>query len=135
MAADIYRSAYEDTRFPPISLSELPSLSTSVTLLTSFTPCTHALDWDLGTHGIRIAFQHHGKRYNATYLPDVAVEQGWTREETMVSLMRKAGWVGRSREWREVTGLTVVRYQGKKTSLGYDEWKAWRNWITSLGVQ
>lgn len=135
MAADWGHSAFEDTRFSPISLPELPSLSVSVTLLTFFTPCAHALDWDLGTHGIRISFHHHGKRYGATYLPDVAVEQGWTKEETMVSLMRKAGWVGRSRDWRHVKGLTVVRYQGKKTSLGYEEWKVWRDWVRNLGVR
>jgi len=127
--SDGINSAFDDTRFSPISLSELPTLSTSVTLLTSFTPCAHALDWDLGTHGIRISFQHHGKRYGATYLPNVAVEQGWNKEETIVSLMRKAGWSGRSREWRDVKGMNVVRYQGKKCSLGWGEWRSWREWV------
>ncbi|EEP81976.1 conserved hypothetical protein [Uncinocarpus reesii 1704] len=85
-------SAFEDTRFSPISFSLLPSLSCSLTLLSSFETCSHAMDWVLGTHGIRISFTHRGRRHGATYLPDVPVEQGWTKEETIESLMRKAGW-------------------------------------------
>ena len=127
--------AFHDTRFPPIAISELPTLSCSVTLLTNFTPCASALDWDLGTHGIKIAFAHHSRRYGATYLPDVAVEQGWTKEETMVSLMRKAGWSGRSREWRDVFEKgkgSVVRYEGEKASLAWEEWAEWRDWVADL---
>lgn len=79
-------------------------------------------------HGLRISFTYHGRRYGATYLPDVAYEQGWTKEEALVSLMRKAGWSGRKEDWEKV-GLKVVRYQGKKAALGYEEWKAWRDWV------
>jgi AMMECR1 domain-containing protein len=77
---------------------------------------------------LRISWTHHGRRYGATYLPDVAREQGWTKEETLVSLMRKAGWSGRKGDW-ETVGLKVVRYQGKKVDLEYAEWKAWREWV------
>ncbi|MCJ1226348.1 hypothetical protein MMC12_002998 [Toensbergia leucococca] len=122
-------SAFDDHRFSPITLSELNTLSTSVTLLTAFTPAANPLDWDLGTHGIRISFSHHGKMYGATYLPDVAVEQGWTKEETIVSLMRKAGWVGRSAEWKKMGDLRVVRYQGKKVDVEYQLWKEWKGWV------
>ena len=130
-------SALNDTRFDPIRRSELPNLSCSVTLLTNFTPCTSALDWTLGVHGIRISFSHHNRRYGATYLPDVATDQGWTREETLVSLMRKAGWNGRSREWREVFDKgngTVVRYEGSKATLGWAEWEVWREWARGIGA-
>jgi AMMECR1 domain-containing protein len=86
------------------------------------------MDWSIGTHGLRISFTHHNRRYGSTYLPDVAREQGWTKEETMVSLMRKAGWNGRKDEWRKVE-LSVVRYQGLQVHLGYAEWRAWRDWV------
>ncbi|KAL4810082.1 AMMECR1 domain-containing protein [Aspergillus unguis] len=89
-------SAFDDTRFSPIPQSLLPSLSCSLTLLGTFEPCTNALDWSLGVHGIRISFIHRGRRFGATYLPDVPVEQGWTKEETVKSLMHKAGWDGPS---------------------------------------
>ncbi|KAH1335132.1 hypothetical protein KXV68_000903 [Aspergillus fumigatus] len=146
-------SAFEDSRFSPIPQSLLPSLSCSLTLLGSFEPCTNALDWILGVHGIRISFIHRGRRYGATYLPDVAVEQGWTKEETLESLMRKAGWdgvttggvarrllrgssggghSGSSKPWEQVSDFRVVKYQGLKASASYAEWQEWREWVMSL---
>ena len=47
----------------------------------------------------------------------------------MVSLMRKAGWNGRRDEWMHVQDLHVVRYQGLRVQLEYEEWKAWREWV------
>ncbi|KGO70433.1 Uncharacterized protein PITC_015390 [Penicillium italicum] len=144
-------SAFDDTRFEPIPKSLLPSLSCSLTLLGSFEPCTNAMDWSLGTHGLRISFIHRGRRYGATYLPDVAVEQGWTKEETVESLMRKAGWDGGSgstarrllrgaaggnsgatKPWDQVSDFRTVRYQGLKASASYTEWQEWREWVLSL---
>jgi uncharacterized protein (TIGR00296 family) len=121
-------SATQDTRFSPVRASELPSLAVAVTLLTDFEEAADAEDWELGVHGLRISFRWNGRRYGATYLPDVAVEQGWTKEETLVSLMRKAGWVGRKERWNEIE-LGVVRYQGKKVSLEWEEFKRWRDWV------
>lgn len=127
LASYALTSALEDTRFHPIALRELPTLEVAVTLLTDFEDAEGPMDWELGTHGLRISFFYHGRRYGATYLPDVAVEQGWTKEETVVSLMRKAGWVGKKDRWQEVE-LKVVRYQGKKESLEYGEYKRWKDW-------
>ncbi|KAK2057990.1 hypothetical protein LY76DRAFT_593661 [Colletotrichum caudatum] len=121
-------SALHDTRFPPIEASELPSLEVAVTLLTDFEDAEDPMDWTIGVHGLRISFVHHGKRYGATYLPDVVVEQEWTKEETLISLMRKAGWMGSKSKWRDIE-LKVVRYQGKKESLEYGEYKKWADWV------
>ncbi|KAL2800741.1 AMMECR1 domain-containing protein [Aspergillus keveii] len=145
-------SAFDDTRFSPIPESLLPSLSCSLTLLGTFEPCTNALDWTLGVHGIRISFIHRGRRYGATYLPDVPVEQGWTKEETVKSLMHKAGWDGPSdshtrrflrgsssgehsnstKPWDQVSDFRTVKYQGLKSSATYAEWQEWRDWVLSL---
>lgn len=132
-------SAFEDVRFHPIPSSLLPSLSTDVTLLTNFsTPSTDPMDWTLGAHGLRISFSQNGRRFGATYLPDVAKEQGWTKEETLISLMRKAGWNGSSsswqRTWRDGKG-ELVRYEGQRIGLGYAEWKEWRDWVDEEGVK
>ncbi|KAI0377237.1 AMMECR1 domain-containing protein [Hypomontagnella monticulosa] len=121
-------SAIHDMRFDPITKRELPSLEAAVTLLTDFEDCADAMDWEIGTHGLRISFTDRGRRYGATYLPDVAEEQGWTKEETLVSLMRKAGWAGRKDKWQAVD-LKVVRYQGRKASIQYPEYKRWRDWV------
>ncbi|KAL6721012.1 hypothetical protein ACLMJK_000112 [Lecanora helva] len=123
-----FSAAYDDHRFPPIVLSELHHLAVSVTLLTHFTPCAHPFDWHLGIHGIRISFSHQGKKYGATYLPDVAVEQGWSKEECLNSLIRKAG-EKRVRGWRDLKGLEVVRYEGRKAMVYWKEWRAWREWV------
>ncbi len=68
----------------------------------------------------------------------MAKEQGWTKEETMVSLMRKAGWNGGSgswaRTWREGKG-ELVRYEGKQVGLGWAEWREWRDWVDGEGVE
>ncbi|OTA96569.1 hypothetical protein M434DRAFT_67222 [Hypoxylon sp. CO27-5] len=128
LASYAITSAIQDMRFDPISKRELPSLEVAVTLLTNFEDCDDPMDWEIGTHGLRISFTDRGRRYGATYLPDVALEQGWTKEETLVSLMRKAGWTGRKDKWQSVD-LKVVRYQGKKKSLQYPEYKRWRDWV------
>ncbi|KAF2155337.1 hypothetical protein K461DRAFT_276552 [Myriangium duriaei CBS 260.36] len=123
-------SAFEDHRFNPIPASLLPSLQVCVTLLTNFSdPDKDAMNWTVGEHGIRLSFQDRGRRYGATYLPDVAREQGWGKEETIVSLMRKAGWAGKRDDWRNVKGLEIVRYEGKKVSLDYLEWREWSDWV------
>ncbi|KAF2868957.1 AMMECR1 domain-containing protein [Massariosphaeria phaeospora] len=121
-------SAFDDTRFQPISTRELPTLECGVTLLTDFEPIALPLDWVVGTHGLRISFSDRGRRYGSTYLPDVAHEQGWTKEETLVSLMRKAGWNGKKDQWSKVE-LSVVRYQGRQVRLAYQEWREWREWV------
>ncbi|PMD67492.1 uncharacterized protein K444DRAFT_623651 [Hyaloscypha bicolor E] len=122
-------SALSDHRFNPITLRELPTLEVSVTLLTDFENAKDPMDWELGVHGIRISFYARNKRYGACYLPDVAPEQGWDKEETIVSLMRKAGWGGKREKWSEVGDLKVVRFQGMAESAGWEEYKQWRDWV------
>ena len=39
-----------------------------------------AMDWQLGKHGVWIEFEHNGKGYDGTFLPEVAVEQEWSKE-------------------------------------------------------
>ncbi|PQE04487.1 AMMECR1 family protein [Rutstroemia sp. NJR-2017a BVV2] len=133
LASYTLKSAFEDDRFPPISKSELPRLEVCVTLLTDFETCSQPLDWELGVHGITLTFYYRSNRYEACYLPDVAVEQGWDKEETVVSCMRKAGWRGRTEKWREVGDLKVVRFQGRKESVEWEEYAEWRKWVIKQG--
>jgi AMMECR1 domain-containing protein len=106
------------------------------------------MDWVLGQHGIRISFNFRGERLGATYLPDVPVEQGWTKEQTLESLMKKARWRGddsKSRQflkqhqpWEDVEGnpvqhFRVLKYTGEKASASYDEWQQWRQWLGANG--
>ena len=90
----VFKSAFEDTRFAPLLEEEVPALEISFSLLVMFEQAATSLDWELEVHGIRINFVHDRRRYSATYLPGVALEQGWTKEETLISLVRKAGYKG-----------------------------------------
>lgn len=123
-------SAVHDSRFAPISKAELPDLQVAVTLLTDFEEVDDARDWEIGLHGIRLSFCDNGRRYGSTYLADVASEQGWTKDEALFSLVRKAGWVGSRRRWMDLD-LKVTRYQGKKCSMGFPEYKKWKDWVTA----
>ncbi|KAG6002847.1 hypothetical protein E4U21_002732 [Claviceps maximensis] len=123
-------SALHDTRFDPISKKDMPQLQSAVTLLTDFEETDDAYDWEIGTHGIRLSFTDRGHRYGATYLPNVAAEQGWTKDETLYSLIRKAGWIGGRSKWKTLE-LKVTRYRGRKASLNYPEFKKWRDWLAS----
>ena len=90
----------------------------SVSILTDFEDIEDPYDWTLGLHGIQIHFMHNGRGKGATFLPDVATEQGWNKEETLGHLFRKAGFSG---DWR-VMSVDVQRYQSTKAAVTYSEY-------------
>eukprot|EP01062_Namystynia_karyoxenos_P029737 TRINITY_DN22295_c0_g1_i1.p1 TRINITY_DN22295_c0_g1~~TRINITY_DN22295_c0_g1_i1.p1 ORF type:complete len:299 (+),score=69.60 TRINITY_DN22295_c0_g1_i1:161-1057(+) len=90
-------SALEDTRFPRISLPELPRLSCTVSVLDRFEQIHSCYDWEVGTHGLKIEFSDPADNrvmYYGTFLPHVAGQMGWTREQTVENLVIKAGYHG-----------------------------------------
>ncbi|KAJ2356574.1 hypothetical protein GGF43_001981, partial [Coemansia sp. RSA 2618] len=107
-------SAFKDTRFAPITLSEVERLSCSVSLLTDFEAGSDYLDWEVGTHGVWIEFRlPGGRRTTSTFLPEIAPEQGWSKGETIDHLLRKGGYE------RAITdevrrSVKLTRYQSKK---------------------
>lgn len=125
-------SAFDDSRFDPITRKEIAKLECCVSLLINFEACADALDWTPGIHGIRITFPHptspSRRRLSATYLPDVCTDQGWTKEQCLESLMRKAGYdpnYNRSKPggWQNVDGLKVERYRALKGRISYDGYR------------
>lgn len=88
VAAQAVNAAFEDPRFPPVAPVEVPDLRFEVTVYASAPwPVGSPADIELGRHGIVI--EKHGRR--ALFLPQVAPEYGWTLEETLQHLCRKAG--------------------------------------------
>lgn len=115
-------SAINDSRFSPISRDEYPSLSCAVSILTDFEPCASYLDWDIGRHGIRIEFlNERGSRRSATYLPEIAHEQGWNHVQTLDSLLRKGGYKA-SITSNIRQSVQVTRYQSEKLTLHYNDY-------------
>jgi len=67
----------------------------------------------------------------ATYLPDVASAQGWSKLEAIDSAIRKAGYSGKiTEEMRR--GIRLRRYQSE---LIHVDWKEWKNWREERGLQ
>lgn len=81
-------------------------------------------DWEIGVHGIILQIGGEGndgggKRYSATYLPEVCVEQGWSKEVCLKSLAEKADWRG------GLEGGRVTRYRSRKGEMAFAEYLQW----------
>ena len=112
-------SALRDSRFSPVQLKEVAHLSCSVSLLCSFERAQGWQDWQIGQHGLIIEFVDpvlQCKR-TATFLPEVAADQGWSQRQCIESLVRKAG--------ESIKGHTAAMQQGSR---------AQRVWSTALTV-
>ena len=87
-------SAFQDDRFDPITIDEVERLTVAVSLLVNFEQNKKAHDWTVGKHGIEIKFMENNKHYNSTFLPEVASDEGWSQDDTLKHLIRKAGYKG-----------------------------------------
>mmetsp|Transcript_79972 Transcript_79972/g.232192 ORF Transcript_79972/g.232192 Transcript_79972/m.232192 type:complete len:256 (+) Transcript_79972:135-902(+) len=114
-------SALKDRRFRPITLDEIPSLRVAVSLLVNYEKCEDCYDWTVGVHGIMIKFMVNGRHYSATYLPEVAKEQGWTIPQAVASLMQKAGYQGNITP-DIVRNIQCTRYQSSKIRVSFEEY-------------
>lgn len=80
-------AAMHDTRFSPVTPEELPKLEVHISLLSPIRDIASLDEFKVGEHGIIL----EKGMYRAVYLPEVAVEQKWTKETTLSELSRKAG--------------------------------------------
>jgi uncharacterized protein (TIGR00296 family) len=76
-----------DSRFDPVTAFELNQLDVEVTVLSRRRPVESWRDIQIGTHGIIL---EKGNKA-ALFLPQVATQNGWSIEETLTALARKAG--------------------------------------------
>ncbi|MFI5382344.1 MAG: AmmeMemoRadiSam system protein A [Tepidisphaerales bacterium] len=77
-------SALHDPRFVnnPVTLQELPRLDLEVSVLSPLMPAANPLDFEPLEHGIFLT--HQGR--TGTFLPQVARETGWNREQLLTRL-------------------------------------------------
>mmetsp|Transcript_18049 Transcript_18049/g.29906 ORF Transcript_18049/g.29906 Transcript_18049/m.29906 type:complete len:242 (-) Transcript_18049:105-830(-) len=113
-------AALRDRRFDPIRPDEIKELRVAVSLLVKYEPCDHVHDWEIGTHGILIKFTDGPDvgEYSATYLPEVAKEQGWTQVDAVKSLIRKSGYNGQIHD-ELLLRIRCTRYQSSKHRVTY----------------
>lgn len=119
IAVDRYaeHAAFRDSRFDPISETELDGLKVGVSVLWGFEKVSDIYDWDVGIHGIVLELD--GGKYSATYLPEVCREQGWTKAVCLRSLADKAGCRGRG-----LDGAVVTRYRSTKGEMPFERYLA-----------
>ena len=98
-------SAARDPRFPPLKLDELDEVEIEVSVLSPAKPVPGPDSVEVGVHGVILS--KSGRR--AVFLPQVAPEQGWTRDEMLNHLSRKAGLP--TDAWRSGADLEVFTAQ------------------------
>ncbi len=80
-------AALHDPRFQPVKPSEASHIKLDVSILSPIKPIPSFSEFQTGKQGIILS--KDGRR--AVFLPEVAVEQNWTMEETLTHLSLKAG--------------------------------------------
>jgi len=80
-------SSTRDPRFPPVTASELKDIKIEISVLSEPKAVVKVDEITMGTHGVILK---QGFR-SAVYLPQVATETGWARDEFLSNLCRKAG--------------------------------------------
>jgi len=96
-------AAVADRRFLPVSPEELPALDVEVSVLTEPKSIASHEDFRVGEEGVIL--RKDGRQ--AVFLPEVATEQGWDREQTLTHLARKAGLPPDA--WKNGARLEVFR--------------------------
>lgn len=79
-------SCSRDPRFSSVTKSELEKIEIEISVLSPPVEIPDYTHFEVGKHGVII-----NKGGSAVFLPQVAPEQGWDREQTLCQLSRKAG--------------------------------------------
>lgn len=81
------QAAFNDRRFSQVTADELKDIEIEISLLTPMKQVAGAADILVGRDGVLL----HKDMRSAVFLPQVATEQGWSRDEMLDNLCRKAG--------------------------------------------
>ncbi len=80
-------AGFFDNRFQPLSEYEISSIDIEISILSNPQPINHFNEIRIGTDGIILMKNNK----SALFLPEVATEQGWDLETTLINLCQKAG--------------------------------------------
>jgi len=83
-------SSTEDTRFDPVNVREVPQIDIEISVLSPLKKIQSPDEIILGKHGIYIRKGH----YSGTFLPQVATETGWTKDEFLGHCARDKAGIG-----------------------------------------
>ena len=82
-----WHAAFNDERFSPVTADELREIEIEISVLTLLKEVSAAAEIVVGRDGVVLVKQGR----SAVFLPQVATEQKWTREEMLDNLSAKAG--------------------------------------------
>lgn len=97
------QAAFNDSRFNPLTADELNDTEIEISVLTPMKKVAGAADIVVGRDGVLISKEGR----SAVFLPQVATEQKWNREELLNNLCLKAGLTAGS--WK--TGAQLSTFQ------------------------
>jgi hypothetical protein len=96
-------AAFQDSRFPQLQPSELPEIDIEISVLTPLSPISGADKIIIGRDGVWLTKDDSA----AVFLPQVAPEQGWGRDELLKNLCLKAGLSGDC--WKQGAKLSTFQ--------------------------
>lgn len=80
-------AAYEDPRFSPLQKEEFPFIEVEISLMSVLKEIKDLSEFKLSRDGIILQVESS----RAVFLPQVADETGWSKDEMLCALSRKAG--------------------------------------------
>ena len=102
VASRAVAAATQDPRFRPVTAEELPLISIDISAMTPLRRIDSPEDFVVGKHGIVV--RDRGR--SGVFLPQVAPEQGWDREETLSILCEEKAGLPRD-AWKKGAELWV----------------------------
>ncbi|MCX5848585.1 MAG: AmmeMemoRadiSam system protein A, partial [Deltaproteobacteria bacterium] len=97
------QAAFNDGRFSPLTADELNDIEIEISVLTPMKQVAGAADIVVGRDGVLLSKDGH----HAVFLPQVATEQRWNREELLDNLCLKAGLAAGS--WKKGAQLSTFQ--------------------------
>ena len=109
------RAAFNDPRFHPLSMKELPDLNIKISILSPFYPINNYEEIKIGLHGLLL--DEEGIR--ALLLPQVATEHNFTLQQFLTAICQKAGidsysWQKRKLKLKVFTALIFSESEKRK---------------------
>ncbi|KAH7713143.1 AMMECR1 domain containing protein [Aphelenchoides avenae] len=115
-------SAFEDPRFDPVTIEEVPQLHCSLSIINNIQPISDYHDWTIGRHGLHVYYEVAGEKHSAYYLPEVPREKEWTKQMTIDNLIYKSGFDGEVVSEQDRKKVHYERYEADHIQLSYEEY-------------
>jgi len=80
-------AAVQDPRFPPLTTGELSDITIEISVMSPLRRITDVQEIQVGTDGLFIVAEGQ----SGLLLPQVATDEGWSRDEFLAAICQKAG--------------------------------------------